>query len=521
MVYKESSYFKGVAYLRISKENRLHYNETDTIGNQRRIIQEFLDNHQEIELVQTRIDDGYSGTDFDRPGFRQMLIDMENGANCILVKDLSRLGRNYIGCGKYIERQFRAAGIRFISVADQIDTFGEHEDMNSLMMPIKNLMNEMLSAGLSVSVRSQLDARRAAGRHTGAFAVYGYKKESQNHSQLVVDRKAAEIVKKIYWLRSLGMSMMAIARYLNCFSVPTPLDYKRSEENNFKTSFQIYREGTWEAMKVKRILTNRVYTGRLEQKKTTTLDYKHKESVHLPEEKWICTESAHEAIIGTPLFETVQLLMNAKEIRPHIPSESPLAGVVKCGICGSLLAYQTVSGKNEKYRYYMCKTCAGKRKQGRIGATAVEKCVLEVLNSYLPSRIESLPFSISGERKKMELKGIEKRKDFFMDKQEELYTLLREMPDDIATGILDEDDARELELICKKKLKDLEANIGFLNTSRIFFVEEDLLYVPETGFRYLTPLVARLFISEIRVKSKNEISIVFNWNEKHGNFVHT
>ena len=99
--------------------------------------------------------------------------------------------------------------------------------------------------------------------------------------------------------------------------------------------------------------------------------------------------------------------------------------------------------------------------------------------------------------------------------------MLREMPDDIATGILDEDDARELELICKKKLKDLEANIEFLNTSRIFFVEEDLLYVPETGFRYLTPLVARLFISEIRVKSKNEISIVFNWNEKHGNFVHT
>lgn len=521
MEYKGNSHFKGVAYLRISKENKLCHDETNTIGNQRCIIKEFLVNHPEIKLIQTRVDDGYTGTDFERPGFRQMLADMDNGANCIIVKDLSRLGRNYIGCGKYIERQFKSAGIRFISVADQIDTFSDNENMNSLMMPFKNLMNEMLSAGLSSSVRSHLDARRTDGQNTGAFAVYGYKKESSNLSQLVVDRRAAETVQKIYWLRSLGMSMMAIAHYLNCFSIPTPLDYKRSAGSNFKTSFQIYREGTWEAMKVKRILTNRVYTGRLEQKKTTTVDYKHKERVHMPKEKWICSEASHEAVISKTLFETVQLLNKVKQNIPCVPNESLLVGIAKCGNCGNLLSYQAVPGKCGKYRYYMCKSCAGTKKPIRIRADDIESCVLRVLNSYLLNRNEPLSFSVSGERKKKELAVIEDRKCALLDRKNELSSLLLDIQGDIAAGILDEEDAPELELICKKELDRLNQDINFLNDSRIYFTEGDRIYEPETGFLYLTQPITMLFISEIQVKSKSELIIVLGWNEKQGNIVHT
>ena len=264
-----------------------------------------------------------------------------------------------------------------------------------------------------------------------------------------------------------------------------------------------------------------IYTGRLEQKKTTTLDYKHKERVYLPEEKWICSEASHEAIISKTLFEAVQSLNKAKQNIPCVPNESPLVGVAKCGNCGNLLSYQTVPGKCGKYRYYMCKSCTGARNPIRIRADNIESCVLKVLNSYLLNRNEPLSFSGCGERKKKELAAIEDRKCALMDRQNELSSLLLEIQGDIAAGILDEEDARELELICKKELDRLNKDINFLNDSRIYFTDGDRIYDPERGFLSLTQPVAKLLISEIHVKSKNELSIVLGWNEKRGNVVHT
>lgn len=169
----------------------------------------------------------------------------------------------------------------------------------------------------------------------------------------------------------------------------------------------------------------------------------------------------------------------------------------------------------------MCKSCAGTKKPIRIRADDIESCVLRVLNSYLLNRNEPLSFSVCGERKKKELAAIEDRKCALMDRQNELSSLLLEIQGDIAVGILDEEDAPELELICKKELDRLNQDINFLNDSRIYFTEGDGIYEPETGFLSLTQPITMLFFSEIQVKSKSELSIVLGWNEKKGNVVHT
>ena len=219
--------YQATEYLRLSYTEN-HENESDSIANQKKLIEDYLKGHPDIELVSEKVDDGYSGILFDRPAFQEMMQDITDGkVNCVIVKDLSRLGREYIETGRYLRRIFPAYGVRFIAINDNIDTAHEHagDDLNISM---KNLINDAYCHDISVKTRSALEVKRKKGDYVGACPVYGYRKSEENRNQLVVDEYAARVVRDIFRAKIDGRSAKRIADELNALGVLSPLAYKIS-----------------------------------------------------------------------------------------------------------------------------------------------------------------------------------------------------------------------------------------------------------------------------------------------------
>lgn len=236
---KKNKGIRAAAYLRLSIEDGDKV-ESNSIGNQRELIQNFVAERPELHLVGEYADDGYTGTNFERPGFTQMMEDIQSDKiNCIIVKDLSRLGRNYIEMGKYLERVFPMMGIRFIAINDNYDNANtESSDSDSIVVPFKNLLNDSYCRDISIKVRSQLDIKRRKGEFIGGYAVYGYSKDEQNKNRLVVDEYAADIVRSIYRRKLEGMSANSIADQLNSEGVLAPSEYKRLCGLNYHSGFK-------------------------------------------------------------------------------------------------------------------------------------------------------------------------------------------------------------------------------------------------------------------------------------------
>ena len=206
-------------YCRLSREDGDRM-ESDSIGNQRKLLEAYIENHPELVMAECYADDGYTGTNFQRPAFQRMLRDIENGRiRCVLVKDLSRFGRDYIETGRYLERWLPEHGARFIAVTDNIDSDRGAYDM---MMPLKNLFNTQYARDISQKVKSSLHAKQQRGEFIGAFASYGYCKDPQNHNRLVIDPPAAEVVRRIFTLFENGMGKIRIAKQLNEEGIPCP-----------------------------------------------------------------------------------------------------------------------------------------------------------------------------------------------------------------------------------------------------------------------------------------------------------
>ena len=218
-------------YLRLSKEDGdVAGSETlqsNSIENQKEYIEDYLQSKPEIRVVDFYIDDGYSGVNFDRPDFQRMLQDIKDKKiNCVIVKDLSRLGRNYIEVGKYIERLFPFLGVRFIAINDNFDSADDAALSNNIIVPFKNLINDAYCRDISIKIRSHLEVKRKRGEFIGAFPVYGYMR-GEDKNKLIVDPYAAEIVKEIFGMKMDGMSQQAIADELNRLGILFPAEYKK------------------------------------------------------------------------------------------------------------------------------------------------------------------------------------------------------------------------------------------------------------------------------------------------------
>lgn len=378
--------YHAAAYIRLSYTDD-RSNESDSVVNQRKLIENFVSRNPDIEISMEKIDDGYSGILFDRPAFKEMMQEVMNGSiNCVIVKDLSRLGREYIETGRYLRRVFPAYGVRFIAITDNIDT--AHESCaDDLAVSVKTIMNEAYSRDISIKTRSALDIKRRNGDFVGAFTVYGYLKDGENKNLLVPDPYASHVVQDIFRLRLEGNSAARIAFTLNSMGILSPMAYKRNKGLPYaKRGYADVEDCKWSATTIIRILQDETYVGTLVQGKQGTPHYKIKQMEQRPSSEWIRVPDAHKPIISRQDFDLVQRI-NGLDTRTSPQQETVFlfSGVLICGCCGARMTRKTNRSRGREYHYYYCRT--GK-KNGCANPVMLREddliaCVQESLRAYI------------------------------------------------------------------------------------------------------------------------------------------
>lgn len=336
----ETALFKVAEYIRLSREDG-DKAESDSIVNQRRLIDGFLKEQNEFIHYDTYIDDGFTGTNFNRPAFLRMIADLEAGrVNCVIVKDLSRFGRDYIDTGKYLERYFPEREIRFISITDNIDSFKYSYD---LLLPIKNIFNEQYARDISQKIHAAVITKQKAGEFIGAFASYGYKKSAADKNRLIIDEYAAAVVRRIFDLYLGGYGKVRIAGVLNGQGIVCPAEYKRLSGDNYRNGRQLAQTACWTYSTVNRLLQNEMYIGNMVQgKKRQRMRGKPKAA---PADDWIVVPNTHEAIIDRTTWNKAQDLLNRRTRTLNLDRNVGIfAGFLKCGDCG-----RSMTRKENKY----------------------------------------------------------------------------------------------------------------------------------------------------------------------------
>lgn len=370
-------------YIRLSREDGDKI-ESESISSQRAIIEQYLNQHHDITTIDYYIDDGWSGTTFERPSFQRLFLAITTKQiNCVIVKDLSRFGRNYIESGKYLETIFPLFNIRFIAINDTIDSVDNPTSANSIMLPFKNIINDEYCRDISTKVKSSLTAKRFQGKFIGAFASYGYKKDPADHNKLIIDDIAASTVRLIFDKFASGTSIIGIARQLNQLGIDNPTAYKASIGLKCKKYNSLWTDRT-----IRRILSNRIYTGDMVQKKSEVISYKIHKSRPTQEREWITVLNTHDPIISREQFNTVQTLLK-RDMRVS-PTESKLslfAGFIKCADCGRAMNKKTVHLPTKKYDYYICSTYKRSSTthctKHTIRHDILEKAVCDAINGYI------------------------------------------------------------------------------------------------------------------------------------------
>ena len=437
--YKEKNKdIRAAAYLRLSIEDG-DKAESNSIGNQRELIRDFAAERPGLHLVEEYADDGYTGTNFERPSFKRMMEDIKSGKiNCIIVKDLSRLGRNYIEMGKYLEQIFPMMGIRFIAINDNYDNANsESSDSDSIVVPFKNLLNDSYCRDISIKVRSQLDMKRRKGEFIGGYAIYGYCKDKRNKNRLVVDEYAADIVRSIYRRKLEGMSAQAIAEQLNSENVLAPSEYKRLCGLNYHSGFKAGTHAKWQAIQVLRILKNEIYTGTMVQGRRQKINYKIKKIRDVEESGWIRVPNMHEAIIPQKLFDTVQEVLKLDTCASKGQQAVNLfSGIVRCSGCGQNMVRRTVSKNGKKYIYLHCVTnhnglgCSShlisESKLAEVVLAALQGKVQQI--SGLEHRLDEINEIPKNERR---LKSVEEHLKMLEQEEQKYQTLRRQLYEDM------------------------------------------------------------------------------------------
>lgn len=377
------------AYARLSHEDG-DKEESNSIGSQREMIREYIRNRPEMVITQEYVDDGYSGVSFERPGFKQMMADIQaRRVDCIVCKDLSRFARNYIDSGRYLEKIFPSMGVRFIAINDNYDSFGDRSQSDSLIIPFKNLINDAYCKDISMKIRSQLDIKRKMGDFIGAFCTYGYMKSPENKNRLMVDEEAAKVVELIFRLRLQGRSNTGIADKLNGMGILSPMAYKVSKGMKYRSGFRTNERVLWSAETVRRVLSNPVYVGTLIQHKRGTPNYKVKREIRYEESDWIVIPHNHPAIIEQTDFDTVQSLLGRDvRVAPDQDSVYLFSGFVFCGDCGHPMVRKIVARSGKKYPYLVCST--NKARKGCTSHCFSEKKLEKIVFTLVRDHIDQI-----------------------------------------------------------------------------------------------------------------------------------
>lgn len=449
-ILEAATVWNTCGYVRLSHEDG-DKEESNSVTGQKDLIRDYFSRHPELRECGMKVDDGYTGSNFQRPAFQEMMADVRAGrVNCIVVKDLSRFGREYLDAGEYIEKIFPFLGVRFIAINDNYDSLHPNAESDDLIIPFKNLINEAYCRDASIKIRSQLEIKRRRGDFIGSFAVYGYIKDPDDRHRLIVDDFAADVVRDIFKWKLEGISAGDIADKLNMDGILSPMDYKKSQGLRFATPFRVNTKSRWTAAAVLRILKNPVYTGVLAQGKNTTPSYKVKRRIEKPAEEWAVIEDRHEAIIDRFNFESVQKVL-ALDTRtsPGNKAVELFSGMTYCGECGAAMIRKTVPSGGKKYVYYICaahkneKTCFAHT----LRDNALEEIVTEALKRHIQNVIDLSALLELTDTAALQQAGVRKLQGRLDKKQEEIdryQRLLRSLYESLTDGIIDREEYQAL-----------------------------------------------------------------------------
>ena len=344
--------FRAGLYLRLSKDDE-RQGESVSIETQRAILTDYCLN-QSFTISKEYVDDGYSGLNFNRPGFQKLLEDVETGEiNMVITKDLSRLGRDYIMTGYYAEVFFPANGIRYIALADDVDSSKGTNDI----LPFKNILNDMYARDISKKIKNAKHQRAKQGLFIGSQAPYGYCRAEDNPNRLIPDPEAAEVVKTIFSLAESGLGNIAITSELRSHQIVTPAVYKYQKGDARFAKYDSVAKNKpfeWCAGTMGQILNNRVYLGELTSLKTETVNYKTKQRIPVPEEQRIITSNAHEALISVAQFERIKQIRTGRVCLANIKRENLFRGKLFCECCGHPLTISKKQLKDRRTDIYLC-----------------------------------------------------------------------------------------------------------------------------------------------------------------------
>ncbi|MGN1337004.1 MAG: recombinase family protein [Candidatus Coprovivens sp.] len=510
------------AYLRLSSDDG-DKAESNSIGNQRSIINQYVKQNKELKNVEYYIDDGYSGTTFDRPDFNRMIDDIrKNNINCIILKDLSRFGRNYIEVGKYFDMILPNYNVRIIAINDNIDSFKDPNSINNVIVPFKNLMNDEYARDISNKVRSVLDNKKASGQFIGSTAPYGYLRDPNDKHKFIIDKKAAKVVRKIFDMILDGKSRKEVATELNELNILPPALYK-NEESNY--NYEI-KDNTklWNNKKLNKILKNRSYVGDLVQGKRKRISHKIKKTLDLSEEEWIVFPNHHKAIISEDDFNRVQDIIYDRTIRVKKNNELDLfSGHLCCNECGNSLILKKAKG----YEYYYCSSYL-KRKECTNHACqkkTLEKDILDIINNYkllikdIDLRINEI---VSQKEINYDLEILNSRISD-CDSKINKYVLLRDsIKEDLNEKFISEQEYWEYSDEYSKKIKELKnkrkeyqnkiKNISFMSETNKDWINT---FCVDKQIKELNKKIIDELIDDIVIDKNKNIRIIFKYEDKY------
>ena len=519
--------FRVGLYIRLSREDG-DKEESSSVTNQREILKRYVSEQENFFIVKEYVDDGYTGTNFDRPGFKRMIEDIEAGIiDTVITKDLSRLGRERLGVGHYTEIYFPEHNVRYIALLDNIDTYFD-AGMND-MAPFKGVINDMYVRDISKKIRSSLIERKKAGNFLGVTAPYGYEKDSNNKFHLVINEKEAEIVKRVFRLYLEGNGLTRIAQILTKDGVPVP-----GESRNIGKTRKTALYSSWKQTTIRRILDNRVYLGELVQFKRRKINYKSKRRINVPEEERYICKGTHEAIIDEEDFNTIQNILKKNKSFKGTRHDYLFKGLLYCAECGARLNITYSNYALKKYGEYRYTTicysysrlysdiCTRHSNSIPELEEVLIKHIKEVCKRYINENLQDELISMAKKQKQLELKQItnEKKLETISQKISDIGLYIKNLYMDKVKGVVSENDYVSLVADFTKDrdnlIKEKEELIKIINnqkpqideTAKIEKLAKEFLSLEKPTKQLLNELIEKITISE-----NKEINIYFKFNK--------
>lgn len=516
--------YKAAFYIRLSIADGDKI-ESDSVVNQRKILDHYIAAQPDIELVDYYIDDGYSGANFERPAFLRMMADVYAGrVNCVIVKDSSRFGRNASESGRYIGEIFPRLQVRFIAVNDLIDS-GKSRSIATdfLNVSFRGMMNEYYVAASSESIRSTLDMERRKGEFIGSFAKFGYKKDPSDRHKLVIDEPAAEVVRMIYRMYLSGVGIRGIVRRLNERGIPNPSTYKRMQGLNFKAR-TIGKSTLWSDKTVRRTLKDEMYLGTMVQGRSKKINYKSKAIRSCAPDEWIRVEDTHEPIIGRDDFDRVQKMLD-KGVKGAVQSGNVdlFAGLLKCADCGHALIKKTNQNPDKTYVYYRCSShcrCKTACAAHTIRYERLYRCVLYCVQQMVDAAVNADEvFRQMREKQSASAdEGLRKQLEKQEEKLGKVLNVMADLYPDFKDGIINADQYRIMKQKYEQAQKDLtqsiekiKASLGEADTHTAVtndFIEH---FKKHGNIKSLTRPILTELIDRIVVHEDGTLDIAFNF----------